>query len=102
MPDEIPFVTQTPQNGWKEFIVGSVYYKNGVKVKVLQQIDGETYYFDEKGYLQTSWLKHGNTWYYLDSRNSATAESERFLWNGAWYYLGSDSYYVNHDGVWVK
>ena len=30
VPDEIPYVPQAPQNGWKSLTAGSVDYKNGV------------------------------------------------------------------------
>lgn len=124
VPDEIPYVPQAPQNGWKSLTAGSVYYKNGVKVKGLQQIDGETYYFDEKGYLQTGWveldgnwyyfdaamqtgwLKLGNTWYYLDPRNGAMAEDGMQEIDGATYYfydwggMASNFWYLDEKGGW--
>ncbi|MDD6032048.1 MAG: InlB B-repeat-containing protein, partial [Oscillospiraceae bacterium] len=110
-------------SGWKELASGSVYYKNGLKVKGLQQIGGKTYYFDEKGYLQTGWVeldgcwyyfdsdlqtgwqKLGGRWYFLDPDTGVMAENSWVLSSGVWYYLGGsgamlENQWVQWNGVW--
>ncbi|MDD6033978.1 MAG: InlB B-repeat-containing protein, partial [Oscillospiraceae bacterium] len=94
------------QSGWKELEPGSSYYQNGLKVKGLQEIDGKTYYFDEKGYLQagwveldggwyyfdsdlqTGWVKVDGCWYFFDPDTGVMAENSWVLSKGVWYYLG--------------
>ncbi len=123
IPSE-PTVTPSVSNGWKDVSQGTVYYKNGVKVKGWQKIDGETYYFDQKGVLQTGWLdldghwyrldntgamqtgwvEVGKAWYFMDENgvmDAATWLSD----GGKWYYLGADgAMYSNKwrctKGVW--
>lgn len=123
IPSE-PMVTPSVSNGWKDVSQGTVYYKNGVKVKGWQKINGETYYFDQKGVLQTGWLeldgrwyrmdntgamqtgwvKVGKAWYFMDENgvmDAATWLSD----GGKWYYLGADgAMYSNKwrctKGVW--
>lgn len=123
IPSE-PTVTPSVSNGWKDVSQGTVYYKNGVKVKGWQKIDGETYYFDQKGVLQTGWLnldghwyrldntgamqtgwvKVGKAWYFMDENgvmDAATWLSD----GGKWYYFGADgAMYSNKwrctKGVW--
>ena len=49
----------------------------------------EWYHFDEKGYMQTGWLKLGKSWYYLKS-SGPMAEGWQKV-GGAWYYLNPGS-----------
>ncbi|MDD6033439.1 MAG: InlB B-repeat-containing protein, partial [Oscillospiraceae bacterium] len=110
-------------SGWKELASGTVYYKNGLKVKGLQKIGGKTYYFDEKGYLQTGWVeldgswyyfdsdmqtgwqKLGGCWYFLDPDTGVMAENSWVLSKGVWYYLGEsgamlENQWVQWNGAW--
>ncbi len=122
-PDYTP--STSVSKGWKDLKDGSVYYKNGVKVKGWQEIDGATYYFDQKGYLQTGWLKLDENWYRLDEKTGEmrtgwvkvgnawyymekTGVMKSATWiqdGGKWYYLGADgAMYANKwrctKGVW--
>lgn len=123
IPSE-PTVMPSVSNGWKDVSQGTVYYKNGVKVKGWQKIDGETYYFDQKGVLQTGWLNLDGHWYRLDNTGAMqtgwvkVGKSWYFMeengvmdaatWlsdGGKWYYLGADgAMYSNKwrctKGVW--
>ena len=123
IPSE-PTVMPSVSNGWKDVSQGTVYYKNGVKVKGWQKIDGETYYFDQKGVLQTGWLDLDGHWYRLDNtgamqtgwvkvgkswyfmEENGVMDAATWLSNGGkWYYLGADgTMYSNKwrctKGVW--
>ena len=123
IPSE-PTVTPSVSNGWKDVSQGTVYYKNGVKVKGWQKIDGETYYFDQKGVLQTGWLDLDGHWYRLDNtgamqtgwvkvgkawyfmEENGVMDAATWLSDGGkWYYLGADgTMYSNKwrctKGVW--
>ena len=85
-------------NGWKDLSKGTVYYENGVKLTGWQKIDGETYYFDENGYLCYGWLKLSGKWYYLDPTTGAR-QYEWLRLKNTWYYLtpGTGVMYANGE-----
>ncbi len=101
----------THKDGWSSSTKGDSYYVNGVKAKGWQEIDGETYYFNKKGILQTGWLKEGDHWYYLDAKTGAM-QTDWVKDGNQWYYLDKNGvmktgwnkiggvwYYMNGNGV---
>lgn len=54
-----------------------------------QEIDGVTYYFDSKGYVQTGWLQEQGKLYHRNSDGSATT---------GWFEDENGKYYLNEDG----
>ena len=85
-------------NGWKTLPQGTVYYRNSVKLKGWQTLDGTTYYFDAKGYLQTGWLHLEDNWYYLSSTGARQTGWVKV--KNVWYYLGSDG--VMRSATWLE
>lgn len=84
---------------WYEYSDGT-YPKNEFKV-----IDGNTYYFDSRGYRVTKWKKINNNWYYFDSSGVMVTNQ----WVGNYYLLENGvmatnqwigNYYVGSDGLW--
>ncbi len=74
------------------------------------EIDGDWYYFDAEGWMQTGWLKQGKTWYYLKSSGAMVTDWQKI--GGVWYYFnssgamatgwlkqGSTWYYLNSSGA---
>lgn len=52
-------------------------------------IGGERYSFDARGYMQTGWIKRGESWYYAES-SGALRKSQWLFYRGVWYYLKAD------------
>ncbi|MDN3018998.1 hypothetical protein PH210_22770 [Paenibacillus sp. BSR1-1] len=72
-----------------------------------------SWYFYKNDVKQTSWIKDGATWYYLDSNGKM--KTGWLLWDNNWYYLGSSGamltgwiysgshwYFLNSDGSMAK
>lgn len=67
------------------------------------------YHFDNKGWMQTGWLKIGSRWYYLASNGAMKTGWQKI--GGAYYYFDDsgvmksncwiDEYYVNSSGKWT-
>ena len=63
--------------------------ESGEKAIGWQTIDGESYFFDGKGHLQSEkWLLSDGYWYYLKP-DGKMAKSGWFKLNQSWYYLNS-------------
>lgn len=84
---------------WKKNSVGW-WYKNddGTYPKsTWQEIDDVRYKFNNKGYMQTGWIKDGGKWYYA-KKSGALATG--------WVKSGKKWYYLNPEGVmqtsWVQ
>lgn len=70
-------------------------------------IGGQTYYFDENGYMVNGWKQVGTNWYYFNESGHMLKNQ----WLGD-YYFGSDgvmatntwigNYYVGADGKWIR
>ena len=82
-----------------------------------EKIDGEWYFFDDKGWLVSGWLQRGKRWYYLNPNHDGTFGRMLTGWievDGKWYYAGNEGilsgwqeisgkwYRFNeaHDGTW--
>ena len=82
-----------------------------------EKIDGEWYFFDEKGWMKAGWLQRGKRWYYLNPNHDGTFGRMVTGWfkvGGKWYYAGNEGilsgwqevggewYRFNeaHDGTW--
>ncbi len=105
-------------NGW-HFINGAWYYFDAENENVMLQdtkmlIDGDTYFFDSNGAMETGWIKRaegwyytnyggqmvtgwkqiGNDWYYLDGNNSEypglMCENEKKQIDGKFYFFDSN------------
>jgi hypothetical protein len=55
-----------------------------------KKVSNNWYYFKSSGAMQHGWLKSGNSWYYLNSRNSGVMSTGWKQLGGKWYYLGGD------------
>ena len=64
-----------------------------------QQIDGNWYYFDNRGYMVTGWLKspYSGKWYWLSTENGSNLG--KMLTN---QWVDNNRYFVNGEGVWTQ
>lgn len=66
------------------------------------KIDGTTYHFDSRGYMNTGWASIGGSWYYFAS--SGAMKTGWVKSGKTWYYLNSDGKmatgWKNVSGVW--
>ncbi|MEH7332797.1 NlpC/P60 family protein [Neobacillus drentensis] len=86
------------------------FYKNDVKQTSWVK-DGDTwYYLDSNGKMKTGWLLSNNEWYYL---GPSGAMLTGWIYSGShWYFLNSDGsmaknttidgYVIGSDGAWIK
>ena len=98
-------------SGWKQ-VDGNWYYLNdkGVMQTGWVNVNGTWYYLNKSGAMQTGWLKDGDTWYFLESTGAMKA-SQWFEVSGKWYHVNGsgalsvnttvDGYNVNANGEWV-
>ena len=98
-------------SGWKQ-VDGNWYYLNdkGVMQTGWVNVNGTWYYLNKSGAMQTGWLKDGGTWYFLESTGAMKA-SQWFEVAGKWYHVNGsgalsvnttvDGYNVNANGEWV-
>ena len=102
--------SQETKAGWIQTNGKWLYqHKDGTYTKNdFETIEGQTYYFDENGYMVTGWQKINNKDYFFNASGFMVKET----WQGA-YYLGKDGvmltkaftpdgYYVGSDGVYVR
>ncbi len=54
-----------------------------------EYINGNWYYFDSEGWMQSGWVYINGNWYYLGSANDGAMKSDWQYINGNWYYLGN-------------
>lgn len=96
--------------------IGKWWYRHtdgSYTVNAWEYINGNWYYFDSLGWMQTGWLLLGVNWYYLGDVNDGAMKSGWQYINGYWYYLGDVNdgamktgwqkvngywYYLNADG----
>ncbi len=96
-PEEEPSYTSTPiEDGFHEYSLGKMYYVDGKRVKGLYEIDGETYYFDEQGFMQTGWVEFDEGWRYF-AADGKMATGWLQIGN-AWYYLDPETGLMYNDG----
>ena len=51
---------------WVNDYQGNWYYvQDNHRMTGWKRIDGQLYYFDENGKMQTGWIKAGTSWYFL-------------------------------------
>ena len=64
-----------------------------------QQINGNWYYFDNRGYMVTGWLKspYSGKWYWLSTENNSNLG--KMLTN---QWVDNNRYYVDGSGVWTQ
>ena len=121
-------VPQETLDGWKHYSSGTFYYYDGVRARGFAVIDGETYYFNRQGYMQTGWvwvddderegwwyfdedgkmvtgwLRLGNIWYYLDTVSGRMYDNGLAQIDGQTYYfyswggMANDWWYDAADG----
>ena len=102
--------SQETKAGWIQTNGKWLYqHKDGTYTKNdFETIEGQTYYFDENGYMVTGWQKINNKDYFFNASGFMVKDT----WQGA-YYLGKDGvmltkaftpdgYYVGSDGVYVR
>ncbi|MHC1721422.1 MAG: hypothetical protein AB9844_12250 [Clostridiaceae bacterium] len=72
-------------NGWEQNETVWSYYVDGVKTTGIASIEGQTYYFNDKGEMQTGWIVIDNkTYYFTGTGQMATGWR---LTEGNWRYL---------------
>ena len=52
---------------WKQDNTGWWYTEGQEYATGWKDINGEWYYFDNNGYMETGWIQDGGKWYYLNS-----------------------------------
>ena len=79
--------------GWKQEADGRCYYRMGSRVTGMQNIGGDTYWFDETGVMATGWQQIGADSYYFSEdgtmlKGTVTLEGTeyRFAEDGAFQY----------------
>lgn len=98
-----------PEDGWHNRNGEYVYYRNGKKLEGLQEIDGNGYYFNNSGVMQTGWRKvNGRTFYFDDDGKMETGlqvidnDLYYFTANGevatGWMTIGGDTYHFQSNG----
>ena len=89
-----------PKNQWKQ-INGNWYYfnLNGYMQTGWLQLNENRYYLNSNGVMQTGWMQLENTWYYLKS-NGVMAINE---WIGTSYVDANGEYIPEKsNGIWKK
>lgn len=82
---------RTYHQGWKQQD-GKWWYRNlngSYPVSQWKTDNGQSYYFDEQGYMVTGWQQMSNQWYYFFPNGNAAGEGWQLI-NGSWYYFLSD------------
>ena len=122
------YLPSTPiSDGFHTYSIGTMYYKDGKRVRGWADIDGARYYFDEKGLMATGWkeiepesgywyhfgtdgaldygwYKEGNVWYYLDPvtglmyNDGLAAIDKSTYYFYDWGGMASDWWYEAEDG----
>lgn len=81
---------------WKKNSKGWWYeYPDGSYPKSCwKDIDGKTYHFDAKGYMQTGWIKEDGKWYFLSTHKNSTEgmliKSKMIFRKGKFNFLGKN------------
>lgn len=106
------------ENCWEK-IDGKWYYFWDVYMQTgVEYIDGNDYYFNSKGAMQTGWIKDGSNYYYANSNGILVQDCWKKI-DGKWYYfsgitmlsdgkydLDGDLYYFNSKGAmqtgWIR
>ena len=93
-----PYLPSTPiSDGIHEYSLGKMLYIDGKRVKGLYEYDGATYYFDEKGFMQTGWVEFDNGWRYFAEDGKMVAGWLQI--GNAWYYLDPETGIMYDDGL---
>ena len=111
---------QQDQNGWWFRFNNGSWPKNQW-IELIWNGTSSWYYFNEKGYMETSWHKDGDEWYYLNPESDGIRGAMVTGWkqiNNIWYYFSTvaggpkgamlsntvtpDGYRIGADGAWVK
>ena len=124
-----PFEEETPvADGWFEDLDGRKYFKNQKALTGWQSLDGNFYFFNETGVMQTGWVTIDGKEYYFNYEGEMLKglqdiQMKTYLfdnngvkltgwqqWEGQKYYLGTDgvmymeqwvdgTYYMRYDGT---
>lgn len=87
--------------GWWYTVSNGSYYKDKIV-----EIGGQTYYFNEQGYMITGWRYINNNWYWFDA-SGAMITGWRYI-NGDWYWFRNNGAmitgwrYINNNWYWFK
>ena len=87
--------------GWQQDAVGWWYQKEdgSYPASSLEQIDGQTYFFDNNGYMVTGWKTVGDYIYYFDASGARLTGWQQL--GGSWYYLNPSTGGGRHIG-WLN
>ncbi|MBO5159491.1 MAG: leucine-rich repeat protein [Lachnospiraceae bacterium] len=105
---ELDYTNDDGETGWVTLSNSKksyIHVKNGV-LKGWQTIDGQRYYFDNTGILQTGWFQVGSYWYYgapvvkgaqaIDGKIYGFHPSQYYRLSG-WQTLDGNRYYFQED-----
>ena len=96
--EEETYIPSTPiSDGWHEYSLGTMYYQDGKRVRGWADIEGATYYFDERGFMQTGWVELDTGWYYF-AEDGKMATGWLQLGN-TWYYLDPETGRMYDNGL---
>lgn len=96
---EYPEFQEDKKGRW--YMIG----KNGNMIKdTLYEFEGDTYLFDENGYLVDGWQLYNNRWYYFDEYDYAAEKGWQEI-DSTVYYFDDDyamvtNYWAYHNGKW--
>ncbi|MCR0332732.1 C39 family peptidase [[Clostridium] innocuum] len=77
-------------NGWQKKAGKTFYYKDGLPLKGLQQIEGSFYYFEWNGEMKTGWQYPDNKIYYF------AADGKMIK---GWFTVGNNRYHQTEKGI---
>ena len=96
--EEETYIPSEPiSDGLHEYSLGTMLYIDGKRVKGLYEIDGETYYFNGQGFMQTGWVEFDEGWRYF-AADGKMATGWLQIGN-AWYYLAPETGIMFDDGL---
>lgn len=88
-PNVDPEPVNPPTGTWVHSAKGWWYdYGNDKWAVGWLKLDSGTYFFDEKGWMQTGWELVDGTWYYFKSSGAMTTGWQKV--KGKWYYLNPE------------
>lgn len=88
-------------NDWVQF-EGDWYFfdKDGFMQTGWEKVKGKWYFFNEEGAMETGWFSHGNRWYYLGE--DGDAKLGWFKVGNKWYYFDEKNENADMKTGWVK
>ena len=96
-PEEV-YIPSTPiSDGLHEYSLGTMLYIDGKRVKGLYEYEGSTYYFNERGFMQTGWVELEDGWRYFGEDGKMVTGWLQI--GNVWYYLDPETGLMYNDGL---